>query len=77
VIRQSNWLGAALSFGPLLMVFGLFADKGNWVAIAASSLGACAVAYALVSLLKTSRRQAEELEDLRRRLGQLPGAQNA
>jgi hypothetical protein len=68
--KGDGWLGAALSFSPVFMLFGVMADKGNWVALATSGIGSIWLAWSLTSLLKRTRRQEAELDELRRQLGQ-------
>jgi hypothetical protein len=67
--KGDSWLGAALTFSPVLMLIGVMADRGNWVALATAGLGSLWLAWSLTSLLKRTRRQEAELEELRRELG--------
>ena len=81
--KEPAWLVAFFSFGPLFMLmFGghlstpQVPGTTHWLAVTPGILGAFMVAVGLLCLLRIVRRQAAELDSLRREVGVLRGVEH-
>jgi hypothetical protein len=75
-------LAPYLTFGPLFMVnfgadhtFSNYREPIHWLATGITIVGALSLSFALAKLMRTVARQADEIEQLRAALKNLPSGQ--